>query len=356
MQTIKHIAAASLLAATASHACAAESVTIYGVVDNGMAVVNGGKTTLKQTSGVGSTSRIGFKGHEDLGGGWFTGFMLESGLQTDTGAAGGTTLQKESSLFNRESNIWIGSKEFGLLKVGRQYPAMISLSLDPFLGVSGFSPYATVMASNADLGSGATLGDSRISNAISYTTPDMMGVMAQFLYAPRESTTAGYPRAADYGVEAHYTNGNLLYLGGQYNVVNTDPSGSVPSVKNIWSGIGVQYQVGAAVLSYELNNIAPNSAGSYVAQSHMLGAVYTPNTRDAYQLALLYRNVAGNHKLNSFTIGFGYGYNLSRQTTLYTRIGRVFNHEQSVSSLSGTALDRAGEDVSVVAVGIRYRF
>ncbi|MCA1323148.1 porin [Herbaspirillum sp. alder98] len=352
LATLTWLAACSTLA----HAASADNVTLYGVVDMGVAYVNGGSTTMKAISGAGSTSRIGFKGHENLGGGWFAGFMLESGLQADTGVAGGTTLQGEQSLFNRESNIWIGSDSVGTVKLGRQYPAMISLALDPFLGVSGFSPYGTVISSNADLGRGATLGDSRISNAVSYTTPDLAGVMAQFLYAPRESTAAGYPRAADYGVEAHYSRGNLLYLGAQYNVVNTDPTATLASVKNIWSGVGVQVKLGDAILSYELNNVAPRAVGSYVAQSHMLGMTLAPNTRDYYQLALLYRNVAGAHDKNSFTVGFGYGYNLSRASTLYTRIGRVFNRSNGVSSLSGTTVTQAGDDVSVLAVGLRYRF
>lgn len=357
---MKKIAGLCLLAGASLQAQAAsgapDSVSVYGVVDVGVAYVNGGTSTIKAISGMGSTSRIGFKGNENLGGGWYTGFMLESAFQADTGVAGGTTLQGDSSLFNRESNVWIGNDAFGMVKLGRQYPAMISLSLDPFLGVGGFSPYGTVIASNSDLGKGASLGDSRISNAISYTSMNLGGMVGQVLYAPRESTAAGYPRAADYGMEAHYANGSLLYLGGQYNVVNTDPSGNVPSVRNIWSGIGVQYQLGAAVLSYELNNVAPHATGAYVAQSHMLGAVYSPNASSDYQLALLYRNVAGNHDLNSFTVGFGYGYNLSKATTLYTRIGHVFNHAKGVSSLSGTSVTQAGDSVSVLAVGLRHRF
>lgn len=358
MKYVKHIATMGLLAAAGwcQQASAADSVTVYGVVDVGVAYTNGGSTTMKAISGAGSTSRIGFKGNEDLGGGWSAGFMLESGFQADTGAAGGTTLQGESSLFNRESNVWLTSPTFGQVKLGRQYPAMVSLVLDPFLGVSGFSPYATVIGVNTDLGRGATLGDSRISNAISYFTPDIHGFGAQFLYAPRESTSAGYPRAADYGMEAHFSRGQLLYVGAHYNVVNTDPSGTIPSVKNIWSAVGVQYQLGATLLSYELNSVAPRSAGSYVAQSHMLGWVYNADARNSYQLALLYRNVAGDHSRNSFTVGFGYGYNFSRASTLYTRVGRVFNHANGVSSLSGTTVVSAGDDVSVLAVGLRYRF
>lgn len=353
---MKKLGFCGLLAGMSASVFAQSSVTLYGVADTAVAYTHAGQSTIKQISGMGSTSRIGITGSEDLGGGLTVEFRMESGMQLDTGAAGGTTAQSEQSLFNRESNIAIGSSQFGKIKLGRQYPAQIPVPVDPFQAVSGFSPFASIVASNQDLGKGATIGDSRISNAISYFTPEYKGFSGQALYAPRELNTAGYPRAADYGVEAHYESGPLLYLGGQWNVINTDPTSSIPSVKNIWSGVAAQYQIGSSVISYLYNNVAPSAAASRVAQSHQLGWLYTPNARDTYKLALIYRNVAGDHTLNSFTIGAGYDYNLSKSSSLYTRIGYVANHAKSVSSLSGTVLARAGEDVSVIAVGMRQRF
>ena len=358
--TMKKILMAAILghALYAAHAGAADrsSIRLFGVADAAVAYSNGGDHTVKLNSGMGSTSRFGLTGTEDLGGGYTLSFLLESAVGLDTGSAGGTTLQRDSSLFNREANITLGSPHTGYLKLGRQYPAMMSLALDPFLGVSGFSPFTSIVGGNSDLGNGASMGDSRISNAISYTTMNLGGVTGQLLYAPRERNDAGYHHAADYGIEAHFARGPLLYLGGQYNVLYTDPTALVPAVKNIWSGVGVQYQLGPSTLGYSLNVIAPETAGSRVAQNHMFSLVYQPQPRHTVQLALIYRNVAGHHALNSYTAGFGYNYNFSKTAAIYTRIGGVLNNSEGISTLAATPVSAAGNDVRVLALGIRKRF
>lgn len=59
---------------------AASSIEIYGLLDIGIESVNNGagaKTSL--TSGLADGSRLGFKGSEDLGGGWKAIFTLAPG-------------------------------------------------------------------------------------------------------------------------------------------------------------------------------------------------------------------------------------------------------------------------------------
>jgi predicted porin len=59
-------------AAHAAHAALAQtSVNIYGIADAGLVHESGGVagSVTKLTSGVGSASRLGFRGTEDLGGG-----------------------------------------------------------------------------------------------------------------------------------------------------------------------------------------------------------------------------------------------------------------------------------------------
>lgn len=75
------------LAAVAGGAQAQNSVTVYGLVDAGVNYVNGqnaAKTRL--SSGVMEGSRWGFKGNEDLGGGYRTVFTLEGRFEADTGS------------------------------------------------------------------------------------------------------------------------------------------------------------------------------------------------------------------------------------------------------------------------------
>jgi hypothetical protein len=79
------IVTASLFA-TAAHA--QSSVTLYGMIDNGISYVNnavnakGGHSSLiKEDEGVDGGSRWGITGVEDLGGGLRTVFVLENGFQ-----------------------------------------------------------------------------------------------------------------------------------------------------------------------------------------------------------------------------------------------------------------------------------
>ena len=65
----------------------AQSVQIYGVLDAGLSRVTGmaGGTQNALVSGIMDGSRLGFKGEEDIGGGYRALFTLESRLEVDTG-------------------------------------------------------------------------------------------------------------------------------------------------------------------------------------------------------------------------------------------------------------------------------
>lgn len=85
------IALAALAALAAAGTASAQStVTIYGRMD---ASVGNNKVDTTSTtqlfSGNLTTSRLGFRGTEDLGGGLMANFQLESALTVDDGTAAG---------------------------------------------------------------------------------------------------------------------------------------------------------------------------------------------------------------------------------------------------------------------------
>lgn len=78
----------ALMACTcATHA----QVTLYGLLDMGPNYVSnaGGAALVEMRSGMLQQSRFGFKGTENLGGGYEAGFILESGFSADTGLLDG---------------------------------------------------------------------------------------------------------------------------------------------------------------------------------------------------------------------------------------------------------------------------
>ena len=68
---------------------AQSSITIYGIADAGIQVSRNGKGLSPQTklvSGIADGSRLGFKGTEDMGGGYKAIFNLEARIELDTGS------------------------------------------------------------------------------------------------------------------------------------------------------------------------------------------------------------------------------------------------------------------------------
>ncbi len=79
--------AATIASCFAIPALAQSSVTVYGIADAGvMYAKNGGSdTSVKIVSGIADGSRLGFKGVEDIGGGYKAIFTLEARVELDKG-------------------------------------------------------------------------------------------------------------------------------------------------------------------------------------------------------------------------------------------------------------------------------
>jgi predicted porin len=76
------------LACALPAAYAQSSVTVYGILDAGFESLDAGSTTLNrlQGSGMWSGNRFGFRGSENLGGGYSAIFTLEGRFSLDTGS------------------------------------------------------------------------------------------------------------------------------------------------------------------------------------------------------------------------------------------------------------------------------
>jgi len=123
----KSLFALAAVGALASTAQAQSSVTVYGIVDAGYVGLNarvapGGSTVVakNQQSGFGdgaeSTSRLGFKGNEDLGGGLSAFFTVELGLNLDTSQVINTGTTQ-----NRQSFVGLKKAGLGNFAFGTQY-------------------------------------------------------------------------------------------------------------------------------------------------------------------------------------------------------------------------------------------
>jgi predicted porin len=121
----KSLLALAVLGAYAGVASAQSSVTIFGIVDLSVNQVKNGslKTTSMQSNQLNS-SRIGFRGFEDLGGGLGAGFWLEGGMANENGS------QTAGFNFARKSTVSLCSQAAGEIRLGRDYvPTFSNLSV-----------------------------------------------------------------------------------------------------------------------------------------------------------------------------------------------------------------------------------
>ena len=169
-------AAASL--ALGSAAAQTSSVTLGGIADGAARYVeNSGSRGVKSlVSGSYNTSRLIFRGIEDLGDGLWAGFHLEHGLLLDTGSAASAT-----QFYDRRSTLSLGSKRWGELRVGRDFvPSYLNWSrYDPFgyVGVAGANNFvsATPLGPIRSAFSTSPNTTVRSSNSIQWLLPSGWG-------------------------------------------------------------------------------------------------------------------------------------------------------------------------------------
>ena len=94
--------AAAALTAVAAPVMAQSSVTLFGVIDLAARSVDNGATQKQLATNGLNSSRLGFRGTEDLGGGLKANFWLEGAVNADDGtgaaAGGGQNWQRRATL------------------------------------------------------------------------------------------------------------------------------------------------------------------------------------------------------------------------------------------------------------------
>ncbi|WP_028311308.1 porin [Derxia gummosa] len=125
MKTIRAIPAAvlALMAGTAGAQQAGSNVTLYGLVDSGVEVVThsgtADRTLIRVPTVTGlMSSRLGFRGTEDLGDGLKALFTIEAGLGMDTGASA-----QGGRAWGRQAFVGLAGK-WGQVALGRQPTAL----------------------------------------------------------------------------------------------------------------------------------------------------------------------------------------------------------------------------------------
>jgi predicted porin len=178
-------AAAVALAALAAPVAAQSSVTIYGDIDEygNYMKSSSGTHIVALEDGAFLRSRLGFKGQEDIGGGYAVRFTLETGFNADSGGFAA------NQLFDRQT--WVGlANPYGELRIGRQN--------GPIFVRGGYIDYTTRTL-------GSVINDfgvpSRYDNDVSFITARLAGVQAEGHVSLPESPVGNHPLVLQFGVD-----------------------------------------------------------------------------------------------------------------------------------------------------------
>ncbi|WP_431823295.1 porin [Burkholderia sp. F1] len=372
----KEVIGALSVAVLSVTAHAQSSVTLYGMLDAGIAYVNNqsGKSVWQQGSGLLSNTVFGLNGAEDLGGGLHAIFRLESGFNLNNG-----TQSYKDSMFGRRAYVGLQDDRYGTLTLGRQYDAVVD-----FLG-----PLA--MSNNGDGNNLAAhpfdndnVDDSfYINNAVKYTSPTIAGFQFSGLYGL--SNQPGFADNRAYSAGLSYANGPVNF-GAAYLQLNrgglttggalsTNDNANFPSARQRVMGAGGSYTferltVGALWTHSMFDRTAasslPGALNSLRFDNYEVNARYALNSAVSFAGAYTFTDgrfddAAGSHRPKWHQVSLMADYALSKRTDVYAET--VYQHQSGVASgttlgfASINGLGASSTNTQVAAtVGMRHRF
>ena len=358
----KSLIALAVLAASGA-AMAQSSVTVFGVADAAVTYVDGASNWSGLTSGQNSTSRIGFRGVEDLGGGLKANFWLEAGLNLDSGdgASGYAGAAAGQGLaFKRRSTVGLQGA-FGEVRLGRDQTEAYKITsrYDVFgqVGIGASKVWA-------DDTNNTFTTNQRISNAVTYVSNNFAGFRVAANYGFGESA-AGNSDARYLGLALGYDNGPLsLGLGVErLNAGTTQRADgaalTVLSDIDTWS-LGGSYDLGVVKVlgGYRSSDadLATTGAsaklkGYYVGLSAPVGAGEVKASYNRYDRD---SNTGAEAKADHFALG--YVHNLSKRTAVYGTYSYIKNKNSGTAFNLSSAVALDDGKQQAVQVGVRHAF
>ena len=412
----KSLFAIAAVTAFAGAAQAQSSVTVYGILDVGFvggnsrvsdsAKANTAGYNQGQTKGTVNqfgqsaeqTSRLGFKGTEDLGGGTSAFFTVEFALAPQDQTLSGNT---NGGLSNRQTFVGLKKAGLGQSAIGLQYTPVFNAAAATDVGQLNNMAGNVVYASSTAVTSGNANSNNiaftnRTANTLSVKSDKFSGFTASAIYTlnakntTQTATTGGNTNASGWGLGADYTL-NKFYISAAYQALKQNTTADTTLANtSAWTNAqanGATTAAGAAVGTTTINGYALNvqdnqfyagatydfgilkAYAQYVnrnakstlntnyylkrsAQQIGIRSFITP-TVEAWASAGLGRYTAMGS--NSPTANFngwqlGSNYYLSKRTNLYAIYG------QTLTSTAATTTTTTSTGLSNYAIGVRHTF
>ena len=332
--------------AASSAAFAQSSVTLYGVVDASLESVKGDDTVTRVSSDNLASSRLGFKGTEDLGNGLKANFVLESNMKMDTGANGGGSTR----FFDRAA--WVGvAGGFGELRLGRQDTSIGLLAGNSsILGAQGYDDLKIAKTFSGD-------GYRRTDNAITYILPkfvDGLSAQVQYSTAAGSSGTVGTENndkiGSHYGLNVQYAASGFSAGLGYIQAKNSN------TVDDTGLLAYLGYDFGVAKLS---GYFEQDKRDGMAEKRQLMGArVDVPVSKDfklqASVAQVKDQEMTANNEDDATIIALKGVYALSKRTSLYALFTNVKNDDQVKLNVGQSVAD--GKTARGFAIGLSHKF
>jgi predicted porin len=355
----KQVIALAVSTAFAAPAFAQNTVTLYGLIDEGFDYTNnvGGKSLSELQSGYAQGSRWGLKGSEDLGGGLKAVFQLENGFNVNNGKLGQGGL-----MFGRQAYVGLSNDNYGTVTVGRQYDSLV----DYLAQTTANGNWAGYLFSHP-YDNDNTDNSFRVNNTVKYASPSFAGFQAGGTYSFSNDTNFANNR--QYSIGGQYVNGGFL-VAAAYLQANNPSSSASGAINNggdenflakrlrIFGG-GVNYTFGSATAGFVYTNTditSPLSTtyipGSILPASGTLNALKFQNfeINGKYQITPAffvgaqyvytmesYDASSGSAKPKIHSVGLMADYNISKRTDFYVQGA----YQKVAGDRTGSALDQA---------------
>jgi predicted porin len=350
----KTLLAAALLAGFAGAASAQSSVTLYGIVDAGLryqawnysnAKGSFDTSSFAMVSGQESSSRLGFRGVEDIGGGNKASFVYEFGMTPNTGDMAVTKM--------RQTTIGLSNSKWGNVELGRQLGLASKFAgrIDPF---GSTTPIANISNSFG-------ISTIRYNNLLMYRTPSFSGFQAGVSYsfntglttAGRDPVTGKVTVSEDKGnafatgnnqralsVAAGYTNGPVYIFGTYDQITASDTAVTASDSISAWI-VGGEYDAKVVKVALAYGQVRDGYVNGQTTLGIDIKAAGVDNPTSSG--GVIFANGAG---ANSFLVAL---------TAPINPKSKVFASYQNLSG-TGTLKDAGAKTQNILGLGYQYAF
>ena len=398
----KSLFAIAAVTAFAGAAQAQSSVTVYGIIDVGFAGVAERDQVANTTTKINTaqfsqsaqqSSRLGFRGTEDLGGGRAAFFTVEVGVSPQDSSATSSTANGTGTVTvmnNRQSFVGLSQKGIGRASIGTQYTTIhnaIALT-DPgqLNNMAGNVLNPQVSGINANNQSSSSDGNNlaytvRANNMLAVQSERLAGFTLNAFYnvnnqdttqvaAQGNTSAGGITNANGYGLGVNY-NWKQLLVTANYQSAKNETTNSSTAIGIAANGtvvvtnatdnqmyFGGMYDFGVlkAYAGYIDRKVTSDlNSNLFIKRSAQQIGVRGNFTKVIEGWASVgsgrFTNAGANQPTANFNAWqLGSNYILSKRTNLYA----IYGQEQTSSTnLAGS---RASYGLSNYAVGVRHTF